>query len=47
MWFLLLKVSGIPLTEQQTAKTRPEYADYIRTTSAFIPWPPKAVRPQP
>jgi steroid 5-alpha reductase family enzyme len=42
MWFLLLKVSGIPMTEAQTAKSRPEYADYIRTTSAFIPWPPKA-----
>ena len=41
MAFLLLKLSGIPITEAQTAKTRPEYADYIRTTSAFIPWPPK------
>jgi steroid 5-alpha reductase family enzyme len=46
MGFLLLKVSGIPMTEAQTAKSRPEYADYIRTTSAFIPWPPKSVRPQ-
>ncbi len=42
MAFLLLKVSGIPLTEQQSALTRPEYAEYIRTTSAFIPWPPKS-----
>jgi steroid 5-alpha reductase family enzyme len=42
MAFLLLKVSGVPLTEQQTARTRPEYADYIRTTSAFIPWPPRS-----
>lgn len=41
MAFLLLKVSGIPMTEQQTAKSRPEYAEYIRTTSPFIPWPPK------
>lgn len=41
MAFLLLKVSGVPMTEQQTARSRPEYADYIRTTSAFIPWPPK------
>jgi steroid 5-alpha reductase family enzyme len=41
MWFLLLRVSGIPMTEAQTAKSRPEYADYIATTSAFFPWPPK------
>jgi steroid 5-alpha reductase family enzyme len=41
MAWLLLKVSGIPLTEAQTARSRPEYADYIRTTSALIPWPPK------
>jgi steroid 5-alpha reductase family enzyme len=41
MAFLLLKVSGVPMTEQQTARSRPEYADYIRTTSAFIPWPPR------
>jgi len=41
MAFLLLKMSGIPITEAQTAKSRPAYAEYIRTTSAFIPWPPK------
>lgn len=41
MAFLLLKLSGVPATEAQAAKTRPEYAEYIRTTSAFIPWPPK------
>jgi steroid 5-alpha reductase family enzyme len=42
MWFLLLRVSGIPMTEAQTAKSRPEYADYIATTSPFFPWPPKS-----
>lgn len=41
MAWLLLKVSGIPLAEAQAARTRPDYAEYIRTTSAFIPWPPK------
>ena len=41
MSFLLLKLSGIPITEEHMAKNRPEYADYMRTTSAFIPWPPK------
>jgi len=44
MAWLLLKVSGIPLTEAQTARTRPDYAEYIRTTSALIPWPPKNPR---
>jgi len=41
MAWLLLKVSGIPPTEAQTARNRPDYAEYMRTTSAFIPWPPK------
>lgn len=41
MWFLLMRLSGIPLTEAQAARTRPEYADYIRRTSALIPWPPR------
>ena len=42
MALLLMKMSGIPATEAQAARTRPEYAEYIRTTSALIPWPPKA-----
>jgi steroid 5-alpha reductase family enzyme len=41
MAFLMLKVSGIPITEEHLAKNRPEYAEYIRTTSALIPWPPR------
>jgi len=41
MAFLLLRLSGIPITEAHMAHDRPEYADYIRTTSAFIPWFPK------
>ena len=40
---LLLKVSGIPLTEAEAIKTKgSEYEDYIKTTSAFIPWFPSA-----
>nr|WP_041675532.1 DUF1295 domain-containing protein [Ramlibacter tataouinensis] len=42
MAFLLLKLSGLPVTEAQAARTRPGYAEYIRTTSALIPWPPRA-----
>jgi len=38
---LLMRVSGVPLLERKLAKTRPEYADYVRRTSAFLPWPPK------
>lgn len=41
MGFLLMRLSGIPLTEAQAAQTRPQYADYIRSTSPLIPWPPK------
>ncbi|WP_144139287.1 DUF1295 domain-containing protein [Paraburkholderia sp. BCC1884] len=41
MAFLLLKLSGIPLLEESMAKHRPGYADYMRTTSALIPWPPR------
>lgn len=37
--FLLLKVSGVPLLEQDIAERRPAYRDYVARTSAFIPWP--------
>lgn len=43
--FLLLKVSGVPLLEQDLAQRRPAYSDYIRNTSAFIPWPPRSTKP--
>jgi len=39
--FFLLKVSGVALTEKDIGSRRPEYADYIRRTSAFVPWPPR------
>lgn len=38
---LLLKVSGVALLEKTLTTTKPEYADYIARTSAFVPWPPK------
>lgn len=40
MTFLLVKYSGAALLEKSLRKTRPEYEDYIRRTSAFFPWPP-------
>ena len=42
MGWALIKVTGIPLAEQQALATRgDEYRAYQRTTSAFIPWFPK------
>jgi steroid 5-alpha reductase family enzyme len=43
---LLLRVSGVALLERTITKRRPEYADYIESTSAFIPWFPKAAQPR-
>ncbi|MEP6963805.1 MAG: DUF1295 domain-containing protein, partial [Acidobacteriota bacterium] len=41
--YFLLRVTGIPATEAQALRTRPtEYREYQRTTSAFVPWFPKA-----
>jgi steroid 5-alpha reductase family enzyme len=42
MTFLLVRVSGVRMLESDIAERRPEYAAYIRRTSAFIPRPPKA-----
>lgn len=40
--YLLLRVTGIPLTEQQSLRSKGEaYRRYQATTSAFIPWFPK------
>jgi steroid 5-alpha reductase family enzyme len=41
MAWLLLKVSGIPMLEARSAQTRSGYAEYMQTTSALIPWPPR------
>lgn len=38
---LLLRVSGVSLLEKTIHERRPAYAEYIKRTSAFIPWPPK------
>jgi steroid 5-alpha reductase family enzyme len=40
--YLLLRVTGIPLTEEQAVRSKGEaYRRYQQTTSAFIPWFPK------
>ena len=40
--FLLLRVTGIPATEQHAVKSRRDYKEYQATTSAFVPWFKKA-----
>jgi steroid 5-alpha reductase family enzyme len=42
MLHLLLRVTGIPLTEQQALRSRGDaYRRYQQTTSAFFPWFPR------
>jgi steroid 5-alpha reductase family enzyme len=42
MIFFLLRITGIPATEEQSLRSKGEaYAEYQRTTSAFVPWFPK------
>jgi steroid 5-alpha reductase family enzyme len=48
MTLLLVRVSGVALLEKTLKAERPEYREYIETTSAFIPWfPKKANKPKP
>jgi steroid 5-alpha reductase family enzyme len=42
MTVLLLKYSGAGLLEKTIVDRRPAYRDYIRTTSAFFPMPPRS-----
>jgi len=39
--WLLLRVSGVALLEQDIGERRPAYRDYVARTSAFLPWPPR------
>ena len=43
---VLLRMTGIPLTEKHLRNKRPEYRDYIATTNAFFPWFPKTGQPR-
>lgn len=39
IFYLIWKVTGIPMTEEQSLRSRGEaYREYQRTTSVFIPW---------
>lgn len=44
MTFLLLKFSGVALLEKDIGDRRPAYAEYIRSTNAFIPGSKKVVK---
>lgn len=42
MLFFLFKITGIPPTEANALRSRGDaYRKYQRTTSVFVPWPPK------
>lgn len=42
MFVFLFRVTGIPHTERQALRSRGDaYREYQRTTSAFVPWPPR------
>lgn len=41
MTLLIVRVSGVALLERGLRESRPEYAAYVRRTSAFIPWRPR------
>jgi steroid 5-alpha reductase family enzyme len=38
---LLLRVTGVALLEKSLKEAKPEYREYMETTSAFIPWFPR------
>ena len=42
--FLLLRVSVVTLLEKDIVERRPEYREYLETTSPFVPWFPKRMR---
>ena len=41
MTVLIIRVSGVALLEKSLKTAKPGYEEYIRRTSAFIPWFPK------
>ncbi len=48
MLHFLVNVTGIPMTEELSVKSKGDaYREYQRTTSAFVPWIPKATASSP
>jgi len=44
MTFLLVRVSGVAMLESALRESKPGYRDYIESTSAFFPLPPRRPR---
>ena len=42
MSIFLLRVSGVTLLEQSLREEKPDYAEYVRRTNAFVPWFPRS-----
>ena len=41
MTFFLVRVSGVAMLQKSLKSSKPGYEEYIRSTSAFIPWFPR------
>lgn len=41
MTFLLMRVSGVTMLERDLKRSKPGYAEYVASTSAFVPWFPR------
>jgi steroid 5-alpha reductase family enzyme len=41
MTVLLFRVTGVSLLEKGLSKRKPDYQEYVRSTSAFFPWFPR------
>ena len=43
MTWLIIKVSGVAMLERTLINTKPGFEEYVKRTSAFIPWFPKKI----
>ncbi len=41
MTWLIVKVSGVAMLEGTLKETKPGYAEYVKSTNAFLPWFPR------
>jgi steroid 5-alpha reductase family enzyme len=46
MTFLLVRVSGVAMLEASLQASKPGYREYIESTSAFLPRPPRPPQPR-
>jgi len=43
MTWLIVKVSGVAMLERTMKNTKPGFEEYVKRTSAFVPWFPKTI----